>query len=150
MQASVRESMSLTSGIGALIMSLTIVYIYICMQIEHFHIHAIFLSKFVSQEIVSNQLKQIISNTNQYALSCQSFPKFKSFRNYSNILEIETEFENKPKNVSLIPILRISISVLVFLLVRPYSNTIKEQYYSCMLVILIRVDFVKPEKIKKI
>ena len=42
------------------------------------------------------QLSQIISNTNQCALSCQSFPKFKSFHNYSNILEIEREFENKP------------------------------------------------------
>ena len=67
-------------------------YIYICMHIEHFHIHAIFLCKFVSQTIVSNHLKQIISKTNEYALSCQSFPKFKSFRNYSNILEIEREF----------------------------------------------------------
>ena len=64
-------------------------YFSICMQIEHFYIHAIFLCKFVSQAIVSNHLKQIISNTNQYALSCQSYPKFKSFRNYSNILEIE-------------------------------------------------------------
>ena len=70
------------------------------MQIEHFHYHAIFLCKFVSQAIVSNHLKQIISNTNQYALSCQSFPKFKSFRNYSNILELEREFENKPKIVT--------------------------------------------------
>ena len=25
--------------------------------------------------------------------------------------------------------------------VSPYSNTIKEQYYSCVLVILVRVDF---------
>ena len=57
------------------------IYIYICMQIEHFHIHAILLCKFVSQTIVSNHLKQIISNTNQYELSCQSFPKFKPFRN---------------------------------------------------------------------
>ena len=39
--------------------------------------------KFVSQAIVSNHLKKIISNTNQYTLSCQSF------RNYSNIFEIE-------------------------------------------------------------
>ena len=63
------------------------------MQIEHFHIHAIFICKFVSQEIVSNHLKQIISNTNQYALSFQSFPKFKSFHNYSNMLEIERVWE---------------------------------------------------------
>ena len=108
---------------------------------KHFHIHAIFLCKFISQAIVSNHLKQIISNTNQYAFSCQSFPKFKSFRNYSNILKIEREFENKPKIVTLIPILGISISVWVFLIISPYSNTIKEQYYSCVLVILIRVDF---------
>ena len=98
-------------------------YIYICMQIEHFHIHAIFLCKFVSQEIVSNHLKQIISNTNQYALSCQLFPKFKSFCNYSNILEIEREFENKPKIVALIPIFGISTSMRAFLLVNSYSNT---------------------------
>ena len=72
------------------------------MKIEHFRIHEIFLCKFVSQEIVSNPLKQIISNTNQYALSCQSFP------NYSKVLEIEREFENKPKIIDLIPIFGIS------------------------------------------
>ena len=104
------------------------IYIYICMQIEHFHIHAIFLCKFVSQAIVSNHLKQIISNTNQYALSCQSFPKFKSFRNYSNILEIEREFENKPKIVSLIPIFEISTSMWACLLVGPYSKTMTITY----------------------
>ena len=80
------------------------------MQIEHFHIHAIFLYKFVSQAIVSNHLKQIISKKTQYALSFQSFPKFKSFRNYSNILEKEREFENKPKIIALIPIFGISTS----------------------------------------
>ena len=61
------------------------------MKIENFHNHEIFLCKFVSQAIVSNHLKKIISKKNQYALSFQSFPKFKSFRNYSNILEIEIE-----------------------------------------------------------
>ena len=92
------------------------------MQIEHFHIHAIFLCIFVPQAIVSNHLKQIISNTNQYALSFQSFPKFKSFPNYSNILKVEREFENKPKIIALIPIFGISTSMWVFLLVSPYSN----------------------------
>ena len=96
------------------------IYIYICMQIEHFHIHAVFLCKFVSQAIVSNHLKQNISNTNQYALSCQLFPKFKSFRNYSNILEMEREFENKPKIVALIPIFGISTSKRACLLFSPY------------------------------
>ena len=104
------------------------IYIYICMQIEHFHIHAIFLWKFVSQGIVSNHLKQIISNTNQYALSCQSFPKSKSFFNYSNIYKTDREFENKPKIVALIPIFGISTSMRVFLLVSPYSNTITITY----------------------
>ena len=104
------------------------IYIHICMQIEHFHIHTVFLGKFVSQEIVSNQLKQIISNTNQYALSFQAFLKFKSFRNYSNILEIEREFENKPKIVALIPIFGISTSMQVFLLVSPYTNAMTITY----------------------
>ena len=106
----------------------TIVYIYICIQIEHFHIHAIFLCKFISQAVVSNHLKQTISNTNQYALSCQSYPKFKSFRNYSSILEIERGFENKPKIVALIPIFGISTSMRAFLLVSPYSNTMTITY----------------------
>ena len=49
---------------------------------------------------------------------------------------------NKPKKFcTLIPILGISISVWLFLLVSPYSKTIKEQYYSCVLVILVRIDF---------
>ena len=104
------------------------IYIYICMEIEYFHIHAIFLCKFVSQAIVSNHLKQIILNTNKYALSCQSFPKFKSFCNYSNILEIEREFENKPKIVTLIPIFGISTSMRAFLIVSPYSNTVTITY----------------------
>ena len=84
--------------------------------------------KFVSQEIVSNHLKQIISNRNQYALSCQSFPKFKSFRNCSNILEIEREIENKPKIIALIQIFEISTSMRAFLLVSPYSNTMTITY----------------------
>ena len=42
---------------------------------------------------------------------------------------------------TLIPILGISISVWIFLLVSPYSKTIKEQYYSCVLVVLVRIDF---------
>ena len=81
------------------------------MQIGHFHIHAIFFCKFVSQAIVSNHLKQIISNANQYALSSQSFPKFESFRNYSNILEIERGFENKQIIVVVIPIFGMSTSM---------------------------------------
>ena len=49
---------------------------------------------------------------------------------------------NKPKKFcTLIPILGISISVWLFLLVSPYSKTIKEQYYSCVLVVLVRIDF---------
>ena len=109
------------------------------MQIEYFHIHAIFLCKFVSLEIVLNNLKQIISNTNQYALSCQSFPKFKSFRNYSNILEIEREFDNKPKIVALIPNFGISTSMQAFLLVSPYSNIMKITYYLVILGVLFSV-----------
>ena len=49
---------------------------------------------------------------------------------------------NKPKKLcTLIPILGISISVWLFLIVSPYSKTIKEQYYSCVLVVLVRIDF---------
>ena len=33
-----------------------------------------------------------------------------------------------------------SISVWLFLLVSPYSKTIKEQYHSCVLVVLVRID----------
>ena len=109
------------------------------MKIEYFHIHAIFLCKFVSQAIVSNHLKQIISNTNQYALSCQSFPKFKSFLNYSNILEIAREFENKTKIVALIQIFEISTSMRAFLLVSPYSNTMTIKYYLVILGVLFSV-----------
>ena len=98
------------------------------MQIEHFHIHVISLCKFVSQAIVSNHLKQIISNTNQYALSCQSYPKFKSFRNYSNILEIVRGFENKPKIVALIPIFEISTSKRACILVKYNDNHILVSY----------------------
>ena len=79
-----------------------------------------FLMKILSQAIVSNHLKQIISNTNQYALSSQSF------FNYSNILEIDIEFENKPKIVARIPIFGISTSKRACLLVSPYSNTMTD------------------------
>ena len=48
--------------------------------------------------------------------------------NYSNILEIERGFENKPKIVALIPIFRISTSMRPFLLVSPYSNTMAITY----------------------
>ena len=41
-------------------------------------------------------------------------------------------FDSNPRNL---------ISVFLFLLVSPYSKTIKEQYYSCVLVVLVRVDF---------
>ena len=71
----------------------------------------------------TNHLKK-----NQYAISCQSFPKFKSFHNYSNILEIEREFENKPKIVALIPIFGISTSMRDFLLFILYSNTMTITY----------------------
>ena len=104
------------------------IYIHICMQVKHFHFHVIFLCKFISQATVSNHLKQIIRNTNQYALSCQSYPKFKSFHNNSNILKIERGFENKPKIVNLIPIFGISTSMRACLLVIPYSNTMTITY----------------------
>ena len=61
------------------------IYIHLY-TIEHFQIHEVFICKFVSQAIVSNQLKQIISNTNQYALSCQSFPNSNHFGLYSGVL----------------------------------------------------------------
>ena len=110
------------------------IYIYIHLYANKtFSFHAIFLCKFVSQAIVSNHLRQIISNTNQYALSYQSFPKFKSFNNYSNILEIEREFENKQKIVSLIPIFGISTSMRACLLISPYSNTMIVTYWSVIL-----------------
>ena len=103
--------------------------IYIHLYANRTFLHSCdFLMQFVSQEIVSNHLKQIISNTNQYALSCQSFPIFKSFRNYSNILEIEREFENKPKIVALILIFGISTSMRACLLFSPDSNTMTITY----------------------
>ena len=65
----------------------------------------------------SNCLKSL--KTNHF----KSFRKFKSFFNYSYILEIEREFENKPKIVALIPIFEILTLMQVFLLVSSYSNT---------------------------
>ena len=61
------------------------IYIHLYVN-KTFSLSCNFLMQIVSQAIVSNHLRQIISNTNQYALFCQSFPRFKSFRNYSNIL----------------------------------------------------------------
>ena len=105
------------------------IYIYTHLYANRTFSHSCnFLMQIRSQAIVSNYFKQIISNTNKYALSCQSIPKFKSFHNYSNILEIEREFENKQKIVTLIPIFGISTSMRAFLLVSPYSNTITITY----------------------
>ena len=73
----------------------------------------------------SNCLKSLKTNHFKHKSICtflSIISKIKIFRNYSNILEIEREFENKPKIVTWIPIFGISTSMWAFLLVGPYSN----------------------------
>ena len=79
------------------------------MQIEH-------SSNFLMQiRFTSNSLKSLKTNHFKHKSIC-TFLSIISKINYSNILQIEREFENKPKIVSLIPIFGISISMRAFLL----------------------------------
>ena len=93
-------------------------YNIVCTFIQTIHFQYSFNFSYANQFTI-NCLKSI--KTNQYAFYYKSIQKFKSFCNHSNTLELERDKwgTNQKDCRPLIPVLRISTSTRVFLLISP-------------------------------